>query len=130
MKVESKAPNPVPETLLFACAGASHCGRVAHAAALELTGHGMGQPFCLAAVAAGVEDKLARARAAGMRVAIDGCDDQCARRTLEKARLPVDVHLVLTDHGIERAPVCAHVATDAREVVELFRRNVNSRTAC
>jgi uncharacterized metal-binding protein len=128
MNVKSKASNP--ETLLFPCAGAAHCGRVSYAAALELTGNGLGQVFCLAAVAAGIEDKLDRARAAGMRVAIDGCDDHCARRTLETARLPVDVHLVLTDHGIERLPVCASVTTDARGVVELFRRSLVARTVC
>lgn len=119
-----------PETLLFPCAGAAHCGRVAYAAAQQLTGHGLGQVFCLAAVAAGIDDKLDRARAAGMRVAIDGCEDRCARRTLERARLPVDVHLVLTDHGVERSPACASVTHDALGVLELLREDLAGRMVC
>lgn len=112
------------ETLLFPCAGAAHCGRVAYEAALRLTGEGLGQVSCLAAIAAEVPDKLARARAAGVRVAIDGCEDRCARRTLERADLPVDVHLVLTEHGIEPDPACAGVRADARGVVEIARRRL------
>jgi len=114
------------ETLLFPCAGAAHCGRVAYDAAIRLTGEGLGKVFCLAAVAAEVPDKLGRARAAGVRVAIDGCEDHCARRTLERADLPVDVHLVLTELGVERNPACAGVTADARGVVEIARKRLGT----
>ena len=114
------------ETLLFPCAGAAHCGRVAYETALQLTGDGLGQVFCLAAVAANVGDKVDRAREAAMRVAIDGCDDHCARKTLERAGLHVDVHLVLTEHGIDRSPVCASVVADARRINGLAREALDT----
>jgi uncharacterized metal-binding protein len=106
------------ETLIFTCAGAAHCGQVANRAALDLTQRGMGQIFCLAAVAAEVPDKVQRSRAAGMRVAIDGCEDHCTRKTLEKAGLPVEVHAELTAIGIEKKPDVPSLIADARRVVE------------
>lgn len=109
------------ETLLFPCAGAAHCGRVAYQAAFRLAGEGQGNVFCLAAVAAKIEDKLERTCAAARRVALDGCDDHCARKTLEGAAMPVDVHLVLTDIGIERKPEHPKVTDDAARVATHVR---------
>lgn len=102
------------ETLVFTCAGAAHCGQVANRAALQLTQEGAAQVFCLAAVAAGIADKVARARRAAVRVAIDGCEDHCARKTLENAGLAVDVHLELTGEGIEKSPAAPRMLRDTR----------------
>src|ERR1041385_3577289 len=84
------------ERLFFPCAGASHVGQVTNRAALDLTHREKGHTFCLAAMSARIEEKLKRSRDAGLRIAIDGCEDHCARKTLESAGLRVDVHVVLT----------------------------------
>ena len=63
------------ETLIFTCAGAAHCGQVANRTAVQLTADGAGKIFCLAAVSAGIPEKVKRTRDAGMRVVIDGCSD-------------------------------------------------------
>lgn len=73
------------EVLVFACAGAAYCVQLTNRAALDLTKEGVAQMFCLSAIAAGKEDKLVRTRGAGMRIALDGCEDHCARRVLETA---------------------------------------------
>ena len=103
--------------MIFSCAGAAHSGQVANRAAVQLTEQGLGQIFCLAAVSAQIEDKLERSRNAAMRVAIDGCEDHCARRTLEAAGLPVDVHLDLTTLGIEKKPAQPSLIQDAKKAV-------------
>jgi len=110
------------ETLLFACAGAAHCGQVTNRAALQLTIDGVAQIFCTAAVSAGVEDKLDRTRRAWRRVAIDGCEDHCVRKTLETADLPVDLHFVAMDLGVEKQPANPRMLEDARNLADQIQR--------
>jgi len=112
--------NDIPngETLIFTCAGAAHCGQVANQAALQLTRDGAGKIFCLAAVSASIPDKLKRTREAALRIVIDGCDDHCARITLEKAEAPVDAHLVVTDAGVEKMPAQPQITADAARISE------------
>jgi uncharacterized metal-binding protein len=106
------------ETLIFTCAGAAHCGQVANSAALRLTRDGAGKIFCLAAISASIPDKLKRAREAATRIVIDGCDDRCARITMEKAGLPVDAYLVVTSAGVEKMPAQPQVTDDATHISE------------
>ncbi len=109
------------EKLVFTCAGAAYSGQAANRAGVQLMEQGAGQLFCIAAVAAGIEQKVERARSAALRVAIDGCEDQCARKTLEKAGLSADVHVVLTELGIEKKPAQPNLINDSRKVVERVR---------
>ena len=53
------------ETLIFTCAGAAHSGQAANRAGVQAMQQGIGNLFCIAAVAADVPDKMARARKAG-----------------------------------------------------------------
>ncbi len=115
------------ETLIFTCAGAAHCGQVANRAAIMLTQEGVGQIFCLAAVAAGIEEKSARARRAATRIAIDGCEDHCTRKTLEAAGLPVEVHVELTAMGIEKKPARPSLIDDARRAATQVKRLLAER---
>lgn len=113
------------ETLIFTCAGAAHCGQVANRTALQLTADGAGKIFCLAAVSAGIPEKVKRTREAGMRVAIDGCSDHCVRLSLEKAGMPVDLHFVVTECGIEKQPAHPDPRIDAQKLAEHIRTAMN-----
>ena len=112
------------ETLIFTCAGAAHAGQVANRAGIELMAEKEGKLFCVAAVAAEIPEKLQRARSAKVRVAIDGCDDHCCRKVLEKAGLPVDAHVVVTDLGIEKQPKEPHMFVDARRTVDAVKEKL------
>jgi len=118
---------PSGETLLFSCAGAAHCGQVANKATLLLAEDGVGKVFCTAAVSAGIPDKMARARRATRRVALDGCDDHCTRITLENAGLTVDLHVVGTDLDIDRVPSCPRTLVDARKMASAVLDLVGER---
>ncbi|HNO80308.1 MAG TPA: putative zinc-binding protein [Phycisphaerae bacterium] len=109
------------ETLVFTCAGAAYSGQVANRAGVDLMKQGVGQLFCAAAIAAERPDKLERARNAARRVVIDGCDDDCARRILESAGMPVDLHVDVTALGIEKKPEKPHILTHAKRVVDAVR---------
>jgi uncharacterized metal-binding protein len=106
------------EKLIFTCAGAAYSGQVANRAGVQLMEQGAGQLFCIAAVAAGIPQKMERARDAAVRIAIDGCEDHCVRKTLEKAGLKADLHVVVTDLGIEKKPAQPNLISDAKKVVE------------
>jgi uncharacterized metal-binding protein len=115
------------ETLVFTCAGAAHCGQVANRAGVQLTQDRVGQLFCLAAMSAGIPEKVARARNAAVRVAIDGCEDHCARKTLDISALPVDVHLELTAVGIEKKPANPSILNDMHRAVGLIKAKLADR---
>jgi uncharacterized metal-binding protein len=112
------------ETLIFTCAGAAYSGQVANRSGVQLMEQGAGSLFCIAAVAAGVEQKMDRARKAGRRIAIDGCEDHCVRKVLEKSGLTADVHVVLTDMGIEKKPALPNMINDAKKVVDTVRQKL------
>jgi len=115
----AKCPDPgAGETLVFTCAGAAYSGQVSNRAGVGLMQEGLGNLFCIAAIAAGIPDKMERARNAHKRVVIDGCDDHCCRKILEKAGLSVDLHLDVADLGIEKKPAQPQMLHDAKRVVE------------
>jgi uncharacterized metal-binding protein len=106
------------ETLIFTCAGAAHSGQVANRAGINLMQEGKGNLFCSAAVGADIPDKVERARNAGWRVVIDGCEDHCTRKIMERAGLPVDCHLDVTTLGIVKKPDKPEMINDSKRVVE------------
>ena len=113
-----KPGEPGGETLIFTCSGAIHCGQVANAAGILLHREGAGQLFCISAMAAEVPDMLERTRSARLRVVIDGCENCCSRKVMEKIGLPVDVHVPVTALGVEQEPSEPRLILDTKIVVE------------
>lgn len=68
-----------------ACSGASDVGGLTDQAARQLTREKAASMYCTAAVAAGVHTALERSAGALRLVAIDGCNQCCARKILENA---------------------------------------------
>lgn len=90
------------QVLFFPCSGGCNCARIADRAATELHNAGRGKLFCLAGIGGHVKGLIESARAAKVLVAIDGCPTACARKTLEHAALPPQIHVVVTELGIEK----------------------------
>jgi len=90
------------EVLFFPCSGGSNCGQVAHHAAVALAKAGRGKFFCLAGMGGHVKGLTEAAKAAKVLVAIDGCPALCAKKTLDHAELPPQIHLIVTELGIEK----------------------------
>jgi len=112
------------EMLVFTCGGAAYSGQVSNQAGVKLHREQIANLFCIAAVAAERPDKVERARAAGKRIAIDGCEDHCCKHVLEKAGLRVDVHVVATDLGIEKKPDTPKTAEDTERLAEKVRSSL------
>lgn len=117
------------ETLVLTCAGAAYSGQLANRAGVDLMKAGKASLFCIAALAAELPDKLERARNAGKRIAIDGCDDHCCRKIMEKVGVPVDIHVAVTDLGIEEQPKDPHMLVHAKRVVAEVETRLDSGAA-
>ncbi len=89
-------------TLLFACSGGSNVGQIANDAAVALDKLGQDQMYCAIGVAAKFPGFVETAAKADKRVLIDGCEVQCLKKAFEAAGLTAEVHVIVTDLGIEK----------------------------
>ncbi len=91
-----------PGRLIYACSGAADVGQIADLAARKLMQQGFGRMYCLAGVGGRVPAILETTRTATMILAIDGCPQACARKTLEQAGFTNYRHLQLEDLGLTK----------------------------
>lgn len=109
--------------LIFACSGAADTGEISHQAARQLARRGEGSMFCLAGVGGRVDKILDKTATAERLLVIDGCDLDCAKKSLELAGFTTLQHLRVTDLGLEKgsSPVNRErvelVAGKARELL-------------
>lgn len=101
MKEEKCLCEPT-EVLIFPCSGGSNVGQIANEAAKGLNTLGHGKMYCLAGIGGHVSGLVESTKAAKKIVAIDGCPVECARKTLEHAGFKIDVHVVVTELGIQK----------------------------
>lgn len=100
-------------TLIFPCSGGSDCGAVSDQAARKLTKDGVGKMYCLAGLGGDVAPIIANAKAAGKVLAIDGCNLDCARKTIERVGIAVTAHVRMSDLGMEKGRTPANEANIA-----------------
>ncbi len=58
--------------------------------------------YCLAGIGGDVDTIIENTRTAGKILVIDGCDTDCARKTMERAGFKDFLHLRVTDCGFEK----------------------------
>jgi uncharacterized metal-binding protein len=88
--------------MILACSGGSNVGQLSNQAAIELTQEGFGKMFCLAGIGAHLGGFVQSAKDVPQMIAIDGCEQACAKKTLDHAEIPIKSYLVLTDLGIQK----------------------------
>jgi len=91
---EKKSP-----VALFYCAGASNVGQSTVTGCVEtasILGYNRVALLCLASISAGLKNMMNGAQNARGIVAVDGCPMSCAKKTLEKAELKVDKHIIVS----------------------------------
>jgi uncharacterized metal-binding protein len=89
--------------LIFACSGASDVGSIADGAARALTREEWGKMLCLAGIGGRVSGILQSAQEADEVPVIDGCPQDCAKKTMELADICSFAHLRLSDKGWRKA---------------------------
>lgn len=89
-------------TLIFACSGAADVGALSDLAARKMTQEGTGQMFCLAGIGGRVEPIMKKTLSAERILAIDGCNLDCVKKTLEMAGIANVIQFRVTDLGLEK----------------------------
>ena len=88
--------------LVFPCSGAADVGEVTDRAARWMMRAGTGDMYCLAGIGGHVSGIMASTAAATKILAIDGCAQECARKTLEHAGFTGFRHLKLDELGFKK----------------------------
>ena len=88
--------------LMFCCSGAADTAEIADQAVRTLHRAKEAKMFCLAGIAGGVEHIVVNTQAANRMLVVDGCDSDCAKKTMEKNGFPEFTHFRVTDLGWEK----------------------------
>jgi uncharacterized metal-binding protein len=90
-------------TLIFPCSGAADVGEISDRAARSMSARGHGKMFCLAGIGGNISGMIASVEGADQLLVIDGCDLDCAKKTMEERELHDFLHFRVTDLGIEKS---------------------------
>jgi len=110
-------------TLLVPCSGAADTGEIADRAARKFAQGGCAGMFCLAGVGAKLSGFIASAKGADRLLVVDGCNLECARKTLaEKGITENIIHLRVSDLGFMKGKSPATVERIDAVVAELGKK--------
>ena len=123
MKKEKCLCEPT-EIFIFPCSGGSNVGQIANESAKDMTTLGHGKMYCLAGIGGHVSGLVGSTKAAKKIIAIDGCPVACARKTLEHAGFKIDVHVVVTELGIQKVLSFMMDVGEINKVVEKIKGEI------
>ncbi|NMC68580.1 MAG: hypothetical protein GYA57_00775 [Myxococcales bacterium] len=123
----SEKPDVTHENVLFPCGGGfANTGLIAYQAAFETVrelGLRKVSLGCLGSVPLGNEGVLKKSRAARRIVTVDGCANQCARKLVEAAGLPIHRAVELVrDVGTKKVPLSKDLEGDPPPVDAFLSR--------
>ena len=109
MKIKPKCGCNGSQDLMFCCSGAADTAEIADRAVRSVHKAGTARMFCMAGIAGDVELIVVNSRAANRTLVVDGCDSDCARKTMQKNGFEGFIHFRVTDLGWEKGktPVTA-----------------------
>jgi uncharacterized metal-binding protein len=117
-----KPPKP---PIIFTCSGAADTGGLADAASRALSRSGVAKMYCLAGVGTRVQQIVSDMAEAERLVSVDGCDNECSRKVLEKAGFKPAVHLRITDLGMAKWNT-PHSEERVREITDELQRRLKA----
>jgi len=88
--------------LMFCCSGAADTAEIGDRAVRVLHKAGDARMFCLAGIAGKVELIDVNSREADRLLVVDGCDSDCAKKTMELGGFTGFIHLRVSDLGMEK----------------------------
>lgn len=112
------------EVLIFPCSGGSNVGQIANDAAKKLTAQGVGNMYCLAGIGGHISGIIESTKAAKKIVVIDGCPVHCSKKTLEHTGFRPDVHVVVTELGIEKNSFFGFEEDEIDKVVQIVKGDI------
>ena len=110
-------------SLLLPCSGAADTGEIADRAARKFAEGGCAGMFCLAGIGANISGFIASAKGADRLLVVDGCNLDCARKTLaEKGITENIIHVRVTDLGFVKGKSPATAERVDAVVAELGKK--------
>lgn len=88
--------------LMFCCSGAADVAEIGDRAVRSVSKAGAARMFCVAGIAAKIETIEVSTLGAERLVVVDGCDSDCAKKTMIAGGFPNFIHLRVTDLGFEK----------------------------
>lgn len=88
--------------MIYACSGSSDVGEISDRAARKLSRDGVGKMTCIAGIGGHVGALIDIADAAETILAIDGCPQNCAKKTLEHAGYHGFKHFGVYELGLSK----------------------------
>jgi len=95
-------PKPQSNDLLFSCSGAADLAEIGDLAVRCLHKGGEARMFCLAGIGGKVDSILEKTLEADRIFVVDGCESDCAKRTVEGGGFTGFTHLRISDLGWEK----------------------------
>jgi uncharacterized metal-binding protein len=102
MNTQSKCNCNGVTDLMFSCSGAADTAEIGDRAVRVLHKAGEAKMYCLAGIAGDVETIVVNSKAANRMLVVDGCDSDCARKTMQKNGFNDFTHFRVTDVGWEK----------------------------
>ena len=87
---------------MFSCSGAADTAEIGDRAVRALHKAGAAKMFCLAGISGKVELIEGNTRGADRLLVVDGCDSDCAKKTMEIGGFTGFIHLRVSDLGLEK----------------------------
>jgi uncharacterized metal-binding protein len=87
---------------MFSCSGAADLAEIGDRAVRMLHKAGDAKMFCLAGIAGKVETIEVNTRGADRLLVVDGCDSDCAKKTMQLGGFSDFVHFRVSDLGWEK----------------------------
>ncbi len=102
MKSNSQCSCQSAPKLIFPCSGAADVGGLADRAARQMTLDQVGNMYCIAGIGGRVGNIMETTKSAAKVLVIDGCPQECARKTMEQAEFSKFQHLKLASLGLHK----------------------------
>ena len=132
MNIQPKCSCSGNADLMFSCSGAADIAEIGDRAVRTLHKAGDAKMFCLAGIAGKVELIEVNTRGADRILVVDGCDSDCAKKTMEFGGFTDFIHLRVSDLGMEKGktPVTdERIAMVAAKLRDLLGRQLEAAEA-
>jgi uncharacterized metal-binding protein len=110
------------QNVIWVCDGAANVGQVGHAVGVMLTDMDKARMCCTSAVAASSKPHLDIAERAKKNIAINGCENRCASKVLEKAGKRIHYELVISKY-LQKVPTLDIYMGDVKKISQIVIRD-------
>jgi uncharacterized metal-binding protein len=103
--------------IVWVCDGAANVGQVGQAIAVLLTNLDKARMCCTTAVAADSKPHLDIAERAKKNIVINGCNNRCASKVLEKAKKIIHYEITISKH-LQKVPTLDIYMGDVKKIAQ------------